>query len=88
MNAAFTIWLDGAAYCGEAEASERAPEGGPTGAWRGVGPETVSSIAFGGDAKRIEGHRNLGSHVERILRRARDGQLSFQEMTIRREVAP
>jgi len=64
----YIIWIDGEAYRGESEATEPAPS--LSGGWYDRGPETVSGIAIGGgDPYRIEGRRNLQSHIDRILRR-------------------
>ena len=86
MSARYTIWLDGLAYRGETAESEPAENGGVPGGWGGRGPHTRSGIAFAmAPAMAIEGTYNLASHLDRIIRRARAGQLSFRELTIRSE---
>lgn len=64
----YTIWIDDQPYRGESGVAEAAPP--LSGGWYDKGPETVSGIAIGGGAPaRIEGRRNLISHVDRIMRR-------------------
>jgi hypothetical protein len=81
---AYTIWVDGQPYGGESEEIEEAPA--TTGQWWTRAPETRNRLLIGNcEARLVEGWRNLGSHLERILARHRSGSLPFTEITIRRE---
>lgn len=83
----YTIWIDDQPYRGESEASEQAPP--LSGGWYDSGPDSVSGITIGGgDPVRIEGRRNLVSHVDRIMRRIGYNGFSPEEITIRAINAP
>jgi hypothetical protein len=85
MIGAYTIWVDGLAYGGESEETEPAPAA--TGQWWLQSPVTTRNrLKIGEGAPHlIEGWRTLGSHLERLMARHRDGLLPFTEITIRTE---
>lgn len=86
MTAAYTLWVDGRPYCGEAAETE--PQPPQCGAWWLQSPvQTRNGLAIGtGDPLRIESRRNLASHIERLLSRHREGKLPFSEIIIRAEI--
>lgn len=75
----YEILVDGRGYAGESDAVEPLLPGmHPTG-WGHAGPQTCNGIAFG-EPVVIVGHRNLATHVARVLRRIGDAK----EVVIRR----
>lgn len=78
----YVIYIDELAYMGEhADVTEDTPEP-HVGAWQERRQE-VHPIQLGGEARLIEGDRNLASHVERILTAKRHGRLEFHRLSIR-----
>lgn len=82
MLQTYLILVDGRAYSGDSEAIEAATPTAP--GWTGRSPATRNGIAFGPAPLRIEGKRNLRSHLDRILTRLADGSLgAVQKIEIR-----
>lgn len=81
---AYTIWIDGLAYCGDSEAVEEAPA--KAGAWwLQSPPATRNGLAIGtGPPLVIDSRTSVRSHVDRLFTRHREGSLPFTEITIRR----
>lgn len=80
----YTIWIDDQPYRGEGEATEPAPP--LSGGWYDTGPDRVNGIVVGGgEPHRIEGRRNLQSHIDRILRRIGSNGFAPRQVIIKME---
>jgi len=74
----YTITVNGQPYGGESEGAED-----QTGALGQTFRQDAAGLLLGGAPLRIEGRRNLRSHVDRVLRRVADGRLEVREIVIR-----
>lgn len=78
-----TIHVDGLAYQGE-DIDRTYPSPGPAaGGFHTYTGEDINVLKFGeSDPHVIEGHRNLASHIQTIMRRVQDGHVTATRIVI------
>jgi len=77
----FYIHVNGVPYAGvDPTAEERLDMG--AGGWHEPNQGRADVLRWGGPPLAIEGHINLRSHLDRILRRARYGGLNLHDLNV------
>jgi len=83
MNS-YYILVNGKTYSGESVDTYPSNYGGD--GWHVNNNRCATVLLFGGDPYKIEGFINLKSHLDRILKRSRDGYLDIEKIEI--NIAP
>lgn len=76
----YYIFVNGQAYSGESDDVYVSDYGGN--GWHINNHKEATVLLFGGEPHKIEGNINLKSHLNKILKRSRDGQLSINKIEI------